>query len=166
MRCSEGREVVEHCSHPPLFAVVVCVSAGPLEPHVLARVGAVMDDFLTMSNLDSLRDWGHARFTSSAGCSTRSVQSSVLSVRNLKSRDGRTWPPSHSRRPAGTVHWASGPLRNLAPPALSRAAAASTLTPVSGPKLSVRPRLMSLTSARLQEVDVADHSSPARCPRG
>jgi hypothetical protein len=51
MRCSEGREVVEHCSHPPLFAVVVCVSAGPLEPHVLARVGAVMDDFLTMGNL-------------------------------------------------------------------------------------------------------------------
>jgi hypothetical protein len=58
----------------------------------LARVDAGLDDCLTMGNLDSLRDWGHTRETSSAGGSTRSVLLSVRSVRNLKRRGGRTWP--------------------------------------------------------------------------
>jgi len=33
----------------------------------LARVDAGLNDCLTMGNLDSLRDWAHARDTSSAG---------------------------------------------------------------------------------------------------
>ncbi|CAK6687370.1 GDP-mannose 4,6-dehydratase [Synechococcus sp. CBW1107] len=65
----------------------------------LARVDAGLDDCLYMGNLDSLRDWGHARDMSSAGCSTRSVLPSVRSVRNWKSGDGRTWPAFASRRP-------------------------------------------------------------------
>ena len=43
----------------------------------LARVDAELDDCLSMGNLDSLRDWGHARDMSSAGFSTRSVHPSV-----------------------------------------------------------------------------------------
>ena len=64
----------------------------------LARVDAGLDDCLTMGNLDALRDWGHARDMSSAGCSTRSVRPSVRSVRNWKSGDGRTWPASAAGR--------------------------------------------------------------------
>ena len=46
----------------------------------LARVDAELDDCLYMGNLDSLRDWGHARDMSSAGGSTRSAPPSVQSV--------------------------------------------------------------------------------------
>jgi GDPmannose 4,6-dehydratase len=50
----------------------------------LARVDAGLDDCLTMGNLDSLRDWSHARDTSSVVVSTRSVRPSLRSVQNWK----------------------------------------------------------------------------------
>jgi len=66
----------------------------------LARVVAGLDDCLTVGNLDSLRDWGHARGTSpNAGSTTKSLQRSVRSVRNLKTGGGTTWPASASRCP-------------------------------------------------------------------
>ncbi len=65
----------------------------------LARVDAGLDDCLYMGNLDSLRDWGHARDTSPVGGSPRSIQPSVQSVRNGKADAGRTWPAFDSRRP-------------------------------------------------------------------
>jgi len=65
----------------------------------LARVDAGLDDCLTMGNLDSLRDWGHAHDTSSAESSPKSVLSSVQSVQSWKTGGGRTWSASASRRP-------------------------------------------------------------------
>ncbi len=65
----------------------------------LARVNAGLDECLYMGNLDSLRDWGHARDRTSAGCSTRRVRPSVQSVQNWKTGGGRTWSASASRRP-------------------------------------------------------------------
>ena len=64
----------------------------------LARVDAGLDDCLNMGNLDSLRDWGHARDTSSTGGSTRSALSPVQSVQNSKRGGERTWPAFASRR--------------------------------------------------------------------
>jgi len=64
----------------------------------LARVDAGLEDCLYMGNLDSLRDWGHARDKSSAGDSTRSVHISVQSVQNWKTGGGMTWSASASRR--------------------------------------------------------------------
>jgi len=64
----------------------------------LARVDAGLDDCFTVGNLDSLRDWGHARDTRSAGDSTRSVHISVQFVQNWKTGGGMTWSASASRR--------------------------------------------------------------------
>ena len=64
----------------------------------LARINEGLDDCLYMGNLDSLRDWGHARDRSSAGSSPKSVRPSVQSVQNWKTGGGRTWSASASRR--------------------------------------------------------------------
>jgi hypothetical protein len=65
----------------------------------LARVDAGLDDCLYMGNLDSLRDWGHPRDTSSAGAFSGSIPCSARSARKRKTGVGRTWPAFASRRP-------------------------------------------------------------------
>jgi len=107
----------------------------------LARVDAGLDDCLTMGNLDSLRDWGHARDMRSAGAPPGVSTLLCSPYRTGKQAVEGLGLPLPRGDSAGAMHWASGCPRKLTPPALSRAAAASPLTPVSDPKLSVRPRV-------------------------
>ena len=65
----------------------------------LARVDAGLDECLTMGNLDSLRDWGHARDTRFVVGPTRSLRPPARSVQNSRRGGARAWPASASRRP-------------------------------------------------------------------
>jgi len=94
-----------------------------------------------------MRGWTTARATGATPV-TRALLGALSGVSGLlcgpyrtgkEAVEGLGLPLSHGV-PAVTMHRASGCLRNLTPPALSRAAVASLLTPVSVAKLSVRPK--------------------------
>ena len=88
----------------------------------LARVDAGLDDCLTMGNLDSLRDWGHARDTRLVVGPNR-ISDLLLSLYRTREEAVQGLDrPLPQGVPAGTMHWAFNGLRKPAPRALSRLA--------------------------------------------